>query len=79
MAHSDLHIICGTCGSKDLAYEIDPEGLDITMDEDEQQFETRCFINCKNCSTIHDLGDFIPGRVVNDKPRSFERLCKDDN
>ena len=40
-----------------FSFKIDPVGHDLTNVEEE--YEPAVFIFCKNCSTLHDLGDFI--------------------
>ncbi len=55
---SKLHIICGNCGSNDdFTFSIDTKGHDIT--EGESKFEPAVLISCGNCSSLHDLSDFI--------------------
>ena len=65
MAHSRLHIICGNCGERNNAkFHIDMEGHDIS-DED-LKFEPAVFIVCNNCTTLHDLSDFIDDEARSD-------------
>lgn len=64
MAKSNLHIICGTCGNNlNLEYNVRP------LDEGEKgdQSETDYWVNiyCPNCSTIHEIGDFLKPRPKN--------------
>ena len=63
MAKSKLHIICGTCGCNDmLSFKIDPKGHDVT--DIEPCFKPAVFIACGNCSTLHDLSDFISDKTA---------------
>ncbi|CAH7376515.1 conserved hypothetical protein [Vibrio chagasii] len=58
MALSKLHIICGNCGCNDeFKFEIVPDGHDIS--DTEPKFKPAVFITCRNCTTLHDLSDFI--------------------
>ena len=54
MVMAKLHIICGNCGSTgDFEYKHDEHAADA--EETTTQYETT--ITCKNCSTVHWLGD----------------------
>lgn len=56
MAHSKLHIICGNCGSDEfLSFKINPKG---NCDNEGVEYPA-VFISCGNCSTLHDLADFV--------------------
>lgn len=58
MVVAKLHIICGNCGSTDLAYhrkEVDEEG-------------DHSYLECKDCATLHFLSD------INDEGESSERI-----
>tara|TARA_Y100000034_G_scaffold33928_1_gene41573 strand:+ start:57751 stop:57945 length:195 start_codon:yes stop_codon:yes gene_type:complete len=58
MAKSNLHIICGSCGSnKNLTYEL--YKVPENEREDVGGLDTIVYIKCNNCSTIHYLDDFI--------------------
>lgn len=58
MARARLHIICGNCGCNDMfTYEIDPESNDIS--DEETKYEPDVRITCKNCATLHYLGNYI--------------------
>ena len=74
MVMSKLHIICGNCGSNDeLTFYIDPKGHDIS--EGESKFEPAVFIACGNCSTLHDLSDFIENTTWPEMPiAAIERV-----
>lgn len=61
MAHAKLHIICGNCGGTEFYFRIDPQGHDITKEEEE--YEPAVFISCENCSTLHDLDDTVPMKI----------------
>jgi len=53
MANAKLHIICGNCGQNDMfGYEVVQEEEDVTA-----KVESRVYIYCNNCSTLHDLED----------------------
>ena len=40
-----------------FSFKIDPKGHDIT--DIDERYEPAVFIFCNNCSTLHDLSDFI--------------------
>jgi len=69
MSHAKLHIICGNCGGTELTFRIDPEGHDIS--DEEEEYEPAVFILCKNCSTLHDLDDTV---AMNREPKKSVSL-----
>lgn len=66
MVHARLHIICGNCGQDlkepDMAtWEYIPAEID---EEDGEIFDPAdVHISCKNCATLHSLGNYITERV----------------
>jgi len=63
MARARLHIICGNCGCNDkFTFEIVPEGQDIS--DVEPKFKPAVWILCGNCTTLHDLNNYIPEKVT---------------
>ena len=59
MAISKLHIICGNCGcNEEFSFKIDLEGHDYSNEVIDDK-RPAVFVKCDNCSTIHDLSDFI--------------------
>lgn len=58
MVHSRMHIICGNCGcASEFEFVIEPQGHDFT--DREVCLKPAVFITCKNCSTLHDLSEFM--------------------
>jgi hypothetical protein len=57
MAISNLHVICGNCGtsSRDgkFTMKIDPHGIDVGLGS----FEPEVYLTCQNCGTLHALSD----------------------
>ena len=58
MAKSKIYIICGTCGNdQDLSFEITKLSKLESEDNGGKIYST--VIKCPNCSTIHDLNEFL--------------------